>query len=240
MASLDSTTNSLGLDLENLKLADPAVPAPDPVEQPTEHSSPSANPDEPTKDDESKAGAARKRNPYINPERVKTGGAQRDKLTDEELADRMARMREQNEKIKQRRMDVQADEDAFKKTQAEERVKQAKTRKVQETIDRTREQNARRKMEKIQSREWDSEKKGDAQWSKAQPTKPNATASVGDPGSGGRGNARGRGGGSGRGQGRGRGRGRGGSEGANKRTEGGEAVSASPKPASASTPAPTS
>jgi len=61
----------------------------------------------------------------------------------------MARMREQNEKIKQRRLvrlrptfchyasycapkDVQADEEAFKKTQETERVKLAQIRKVQE------------------------------------------------------------------------------------------------------------
>ncbi|KAI0048249.1 hypothetical protein FA95DRAFT_1558269 [Auriscalpium vulgare] len=79
----------------------------------------------------------------------------------------MARMREQNEKIKQRRLDVLADEDAFAATQAAERAKQVHTRKVQEAVDRTREQNAKRKMDKIQSREWDSEKKGDG-WSKPQ------------------------------------------------------------------------
>ena len=46
--------------------------------------------------------------------------------------------------------DVQADEEAFKKTQEVDRVKAAKTKKVQENIDRTREQNARRKMEKVE------------------------------------------------------------------------------------------
>ncbi|KAF9002018.1 hypothetical protein BDQ17DRAFT_1357935 [Cyathus striatus] len=70
----------------------------------------------------------------------------------------MARMREQNEKIKQRRLDVQADEDAFRQTQQVERAKMAQNRKVQENVDRTREQNAKRKMDKIQSREWDSGK----------------------------------------------------------------------------------
>ncbi|KAF8226212.1 hypothetical protein L208DRAFT_1015022, partial [Tricholoma matsutake] len=99
-----------------------------------------------------------KKKAYVNPERVKTGGNQRDKLSEEELAERMARMREQNEKIKQRRMDVQADEAAFRKTQESERAKLAQIRKVQETVDRTREQNAKRKMDKIQSREWDSGK----------------------------------------------------------------------------------
>ncbi|KAI0332065.1 hypothetical protein GY45DRAFT_1321359 [Cubamyces sp. BRFM 1775] len=70
----------------------------------------------------------------------------------------MARIREQNEKIKQRRLDVQADEEEYKKTQAAERAKLAKMKKVQENVDKAREQNARRKMDKIQSREWDSGK----------------------------------------------------------------------------------
>lgn len=54
--------------------------------------------------------------------------------------------------------DVVADEDAFKKTEESERIKQEKIRKEQESVNRTREQNARRKMDKIQSREWDSGK----------------------------------------------------------------------------------
>jgi hypothetical protein len=53
---------------------------------------------------------------------------------------------------------VQADEAAFRKTQELERAKLAQIRKVQENVDRTREQNAKRKMDKIQSREWDSGK----------------------------------------------------------------------------------
>ena len=91
-------------------------------------------------------------------------------MSEEELTERMTRMREQNEKIKQRRMvrfsisitrilltglqDVIADEDAFKKTQEFERIKQEKIRREQEHVNRTREQNARRKMDKISSREW--------------------------------------------------------------------------------------
>jgi len=138
----------------------------------------------------------------------------------------MQRIKEQNEKIKQRRLvsvshvrifhltnwynqDVQADEDAFKKTQEADRIRQAQQRKVQEAVDRTREQNARRKMDKIQNREWDSEKPtGD--WKQAKKPAP-ADGSEGTPTippsehRGGRGRARGRGGPS-----RGRGRGRGG------------------------------
>ncbi|KAJ4488257.1 hypothetical protein J3R30DRAFT_3434566 [Lentinula aciculospora] len=99
-----------------------------------------------------------RKKPYLNHERVKTGGSQRDKLSEEELTERMERIRQQNEKIKQRRVDVQADEDAFRKTQQFEKAKMARTRKAQESINSTREQNAKRKMDKIQSREWDSGK----------------------------------------------------------------------------------
>ncbi|KAJ7197287.1 hypothetical protein GGX14DRAFT_574405 [Mycena pura] len=130
--------NSLGLDFDRLKVQDPDSTPIDPPQ------------DAPTDKD--------KKKPYVNPERVKTGGTQRDKLSEEALSERMARMREQNEKIKQRRLDVQADEDAFKKTQETERAKLAQIRKVQEGVDRTREQNAKRKLDKMQNREWDSGK----------------------------------------------------------------------------------
>lgn len=157
----------------------------------------------------------------------------------------MARIREQNEKIKQRRLvsplwghpspaqascrtfqDVAADEDAFKQTQAAERQRQAQIRKVQETVNRTREQSARRKLDKIQSREWDSDKKAEGWSTNAKAEQPMAVSSdsttrtnTGDVDAGAEasptakpreGGNRGRGRGSGR-RGRGdRGRGRGG------------------------------
>jgi hypothetical protein len=97
----------------------------------------------------------------------------------------MERIKQQNEKIKQRQVvcvlpllvcnlmiigtkDVQADKDAFEKSQTQERIKLAQSRKIQEQVDRTREQNARRKMEKVQMREWDS---GKAPWDWKQPRK---------------------------------------------------------------------
>ncbi|KAI4293939.1 SDA1-domain-containing protein [Schizophyllum commune Loenen D] len=72
----------------------------------------------------------------------------------------MARIREQNEKIKQRRADVQADEAAFKKTQEAEQQQRARIKKVQANVDRSREANAARKMAKVQNREWDADKRG--------------------------------------------------------------------------------
>ncbi|GAW01962.1 sdad1 protein [Lentinula edodes] len=155
--------NSLHLDLNSLTLdssknAESTVPAtsvedvsstqsesPDSSEKPSDKSPEVAVPE-----------SRERKKPYVNPERVNTGGSQRDKLSEEELTERMERIRQQNEKIKQRRVDVQADEDAFRKTQQNERAKMARIRKVQESVNNTREQNAKRKMDKIQSREWDS------------------------------------------------------------------------------------
>ncbi|KAG2158023.1 uncharacterized protein EDB93DRAFT_1100812 [Suillus bovinus] len=196
----ESSTNSLGLDFNNLSIKETAEP-------------PQTNADESQvlenqpADVESRD-VKEKKKPYVNPERVKTGGAQREKLSEEALAERMQRIKEQNEKIKQRRIDVQADEDAFKKTQEADRVRQAHQRKVQEGVDRTREQNARRKLDKIQNREWDSGKSpGD--WKQARnpaPTEePAAVSSSSPPEHRGRRSGSGRGGPS-----RGRGRGRGG------------------------------
>lgn len=47
--------------------------------------------------------------------------------------------------------DVKKDEDEFRKMQEAERIKQAKAKKVQENVNRTREQNARRKLDKVAS-----------------------------------------------------------------------------------------
>jgi hypothetical protein len=76
------------------------------------------------------------------------------------------------------RQDVAADEDAFKQTQAAERQRQAEMRRVQDTVNRTREQNARRKMDKIQTREWDSEKKAEGWPTSAKGEQPNAITSA--------------------------------------------------------------
>ncbi|KAI0005879.1 hypothetical protein BJV74DRAFT_2107 [Russula compacta] len=190
MAIPEPPANSLGLDLVHPERAVDSQPtslsSPSPPQLTTQSSTDTASPTATdaatapttpvtgtTKTDDATISNVSKKVPYVNPERVKTGGLPRNKLTDEELAERMARMREQNEKIKQRRLDVAADEDAFKQTQASERQRHAQMRKVQDTVDRTREQSARRKMDKIQSREWDSEKKAEG-WPKT--TKPEQPA----------------------------------------------------------------
>ncbi|KAJ7156106.1 hypothetical protein C8R43DRAFT_1125993 [Mycena crocata] len=160
-SSSETPANSLGLDFDQLKIQDPPEAPSKPEEAPQSPSPDAAKP-------------AEKAKPYV---RVpNTGGSQRDKLSEEALSERMARMREQNEKIKQRRLDVQADEEAFKKTQETERVKLAQSRKVQEGVDRTREQNAKRKLDKMQSREWDSGKPAGGDWKQRQaPKSPDAS-----------------------------------------------------------------
>ncbi|TCD67654.1 Severe Depolymerization of Actin [Steccherinum ochraceum] len=182
----ESAANSLGLTLETLKLDESPAPASDSTDAPTKPAeepvtdvpaAPATQDEEvkkedavvdtsvsvetdPTSPQTPTAGKEKKKQPYVNPDRVRTGGAQRDKLSEEELAERMVRIREQNEKIKARREDVKKDEDEFRKTQEAERIKQVKAKKVQENVDRAREQNARRKLDKIQSREWDTGKPG--------------------------------------------------------------------------------
>ncbi|KAG7092173.1 hypothetical protein E1B28_008542 [Marasmius oreades] len=161
-----SKENSLGLEFNNLSIKDESAHPPEsgstsPATETAavqEGQSPSTDePVSPNAPKDAKESKEKKR-PYVNPDRFKTGGNQRDKLSEEELVERMERMRQQNEKIKQRRLDVQADEDAFHKSQQEEKSRQLYNRKVQDNVDRTREQNAKRKMEKVQSREWDSGK----------------------------------------------------------------------------------
>ena len=134
--------------------------------------------------------------------------------------------------------DVQADEAAFKKTQQVEAEKRARTKKVQEDINRAREQNALRKMNKLEGREWDVGKNaGDRRPPGPTPStnrEEGFSAPQGfaptplTPESSGP-----RGGGRGSGRGRGRGRGRGGGPDANRQA--GAAAAAVDKPAPATT-----
>jgi hypothetical protein len=119
------STNSLGLDFAQLQMQELPPPS-SPILRPefvTTSTSPSHSEiPRPSQESEDHAELKDKKKPYANPERVKTGGNQRvsctfkprllasslacikDKLSEEELVERMVRMREQNEKIKQRRM----------------------------------------------------------------------------------------------------------------------------------------
>lgn len=94
-------SNSLGLDFEK--------------ETATEETTTEQAPNTPEQETK-----LEKKKPYVNPERVKTGGQRvgagvvvhvrstddctQEKPSEEELAERMQRIKEQNEKIKQRRL----------------------------------------------------------------------------------------------------------------------------------------
>ena len=107
-----SSTNSLGLDFDQLKITE---------QESNKTSEADAPPQEDQQTPVAEPQTREKKKPYVNLERVKTGGTQRvpkcrsqfichvlidskDKLSEEALTERMARMREQNEKIKQRRL----------------------------------------------------------------------------------------------------------------------------------------
>ncbi|KAG8803468.1 hypothetical protein FRC16_005138 [Serendipita sp. 398] len=139
------------------------------------------------------AGTKAKRVPiYLNRERVKTGGSDRVKPTDEELAQKMERIRLQNEKIKEKKLEVDADAEQFAAEQAEIQQRQKAQAKIQADINEERRKIADKKIAQAQRREWDSGKPG---------------IDEDQEGSRGRG-SRGRGGMRGRARGRGRGRGR--------------------------------
>lgn len=106
--------NSLGLDIQNLSIEDDGtIPIPEPPEQ-AGHTSKNGSTDT--------ANKAEKKKPYVNSDRHMTGSNPRvknrshasnrkkstilwqEKPSDDELAARMARIRENNEKIKQRRL----------------------------------------------------------------------------------------------------------------------------------------
>ena len=190
-----AASNSLGLDLDALKLKDdpePAAPKPPPADgtSPSEDTptSPTDAADTKTEGDDKDAAGKKepkeKKKPYVNPDRVKTGG-QRVRLFSNRgqlravlsgplrrsLVKRSSRSGWRASASRTRRsskggwyahslhwrhgptdkrvQDVQADEDEYKKMQEVERVKVAKAKKVQESVDKAREQNARRKMDKV-------------------------------------------------------------------------------------------
>ncbi|KAG8897499.1 hypothetical protein FRB99_008117 [Tulasnella sp. 403] len=155
-----------------------------------------APPDDPTSPS---AGRGNKRpvrkigEPYVNPDRINTGGLKNEKLSAEALEKVMERMRIANEQLKARRELVDADEDTFKATiaketerqqadrsarnarvaaerkahkesNAAERARAEGSRKIQEQIDATRAEAAKRKLAKQSGREWDAEKRDE--WGK--------------------------------------------------------------------------
>ncbi|OZJ05858.1 hypothetical protein BZG36_00864 [Bifiguratus adelaidae] len=117
--------------------------------------------------------------PYVNKERVLSGGSKAT-VTADELTARMERIRLRNAEIEKKRQLVEADEKAYMEEekeaerleaqrretekarraaeQAERQRRQAMDRKMQQALRTEREENASRKAKAMESREWDRNK----------------------------------------------------------------------------------
>jgi len=104
------------------------------------------------------SGLQPKKEAYVNPNRAETGGQQRTKLTADELAEKMEKIRLKNAQIKERREEIEADKQAFSDLIEKDDARVKKQVQVQQQVNLTRDENARRKMERQANRAWDAEK----------------------------------------------------------------------------------
>ncbi|TPX63913.1 hypothetical protein SpCBS45565_g06239 [Spizellomyces sp. 'palustris'] len=118
--------------------------------------------------------------PYVNRKRHETGGADKKRLTGEELEKKMQEMKRKNAEIIKKQQAVEADEQEWRAAESERRKKEdeererqsaetraarqvAKQRReetnaIQQTLRREREENAARKAQLRGTREWDLDK----------------------------------------------------------------------------------
>ncbi|KDN53242.1 hypothetical protein K437DRAFT_271757 [Tilletiaria anomala UBC 951] len=115
---------------------------------------------------------ARGRGGYLNRQRFRTGGNERQKLTPEELDAKLAAARAKNAAILTRQAEIDADKESYatqtavdrqareeERQRREERArKMVETKKMQLALDEEREKARARKLEKIGKRDWDQEK----------------------------------------------------------------------------------
>ncbi|EPS36532.1 hypothetical protein H072_9926 [Dactylellina haptotyla CBS 200.50] len=134
---------------------DEPVPSTSPKPDETEEKTPPSGP---------AAGTPRKEFPARN--RITTGGPNRQKLSEEELASRMEAVRLKNQARTEKHLRAAEDEQKFNeaeqvrrveegKRRAEERKRQVEDGKKKKELDAEREQNRQRKLKALQNREWD-------------------------------------------------------------------------------------
>ncbi|KAK0547369.1 hypothetical protein OC861_004338 [Tilletia horrida] len=118
-----------------------------------------------------RGGAAAGSGQYLNRERFKTGGPQRKPLTEDELSAKLERARLQNAAILARREQVEADKSQYEQLTAQEREERAQharkklaEKKAQLVQEEERAKARARKLEKQDTRSWDSEKQEDQLW----------------------------------------------------------------------------
>ncbi|KAJ3190652.1 hypothetical protein HK101_008512, partial [Irineochytrium annulatum] len=116
--------------------------------------------------------------PYVNPNRIASGGLEKKKLSPEELDRKMAEMRIKNAELLRKKEASAADERAFLETQKEikkkeeedrrrrreeltmKKEKEEKAKAAFDALTREREENAQRKLQAKAGREWDMGKEG--------------------------------------------------------------------------------
>ncbi|KAH9834690.1 hypothetical protein Tdes44962_MAKER08647 [Teratosphaeria destructans] len=101
----------------------------------------------------------------VRGDRHATGGVKKPKLTEEELAEKMAQIQIKNAELNAAHARAQADADSFAKRETQAKI-QAEKRQREERRDRQqmmgeREKNRQRKLKAVGGREWDMEKSND-------------------------------------------------------------------------------
>ncbi|KAF8246750.1 hypothetical protein K440DRAFT_630612 [Wilcoxina mikolae CBS 423.85] len=102
--------------------------------------------------------------------RLLSGGVRKPKLTDEELAERMERVKLNDARLRERARKANEDESSFQVLEEQrrqldsvrrlqDRKKNVEQEKNRRELDQEREKNRQRKLKAVQAREWDSEKK---------------------------------------------------------------------------------
>ncbi|KAI8613104.1 hypothetical protein BC830DRAFT_1230762 [Chytriomyces sp. MP71] len=102
---------------------------------------------------------------YVNPERHLSGGAEKKKLSPQELSQKMEKMRIMNAEILKQQEAAEEDQALFEASlqvqrarEAEEAAKERRAREAMEELRRERAENARKKAESKAGREWDMQK----------------------------------------------------------------------------------
>jgi hypothetical protein len=130
------------------------------------HTTPSAPQEDQTRPDvpdTAPAGPKKETVPPVRGDRQNTGGIKKPKLTEEELAEKMAQIRIKNDALNAAHARAEADAASFAQREAQAKV-QAEKRRKEERKDRQqmmgeRERNRMRKLKAMEGREWDAEKR---------------------------------------------------------------------------------
>ncbi|RAK94989.1 uncharacterized protein BO80DRAFT_450602 [Aspergillus ibericus CBS 121593] len=112
-----------------------------------------------TADSKQAAGAEGPRVPAVRGDRSATGGLKKPKLTEEELSRRIAAAKENAAKVAAAHARAEADQASFLEREKVAEEKRRQERQHRRVMDNERERNRLRKLNALNGREWDAEKK---------------------------------------------------------------------------------